>query len=274
MPHTPDDVKNALLVGTKLQFPWKLACMLIDVEKKGDDSIVSWLPHGKAFKVHDKQRFVAEIMPQYFFSNKYKSFQRNLNLWNFECVRQGTNKGSCFHPLFLRDLPQLCHRMMRQQTDQTARSPKSSKKEPMLSGTSSEAKDSKKTTLMPRDASSSRVPKVALVGEIQAIAPKEDTSASSMGNMLALQDLLKTSAARNDKAPIKFEPEIAVLLAQLRNRQTPQVSPHALSSSLQPNVARLSSERAGFDLLVLAAHEAGAHVPVADSSAAVPQVRF
>ena len=33
------------------QFPWKLHEMLEQVEKDEDDSIVSWLPSGRSFKV-------------------------------------------------------------------------------------------------------------------------------------------------------------------------------------------------------------------------------
>ena len=88
--------------------------MLLDVEQKGLDSIVSWLADGTAFKVHNKDKFVAIIMPQYFYSNKFKSFQRNLNLWGFESIRQGPNKGACYNHCFVRDQPYLCHQMTRQ----------------------------------------------------------------------------------------------------------------------------------------------------------------
>ena len=46
--------------------------------------IVSWMPHGKAFKVHNPTDFVNYIMPQFFSQSKYTSFQRQLNMYGFQ----------------------------------------------------------------------------------------------------------------------------------------------------------------------------------------------
>jgi hypothetical protein len=43
--------------------------------------IISWLPDGRSFKIYNKERFAREIMPKYFGSSTYKSFQRSKNLW-------------------------------------------------------------------------------------------------------------------------------------------------------------------------------------------------
>ena len=40
--------------------------MLEDAEKEGHTDIVSWQPHGRAFKVHKEAEFVEKIMPRYF----------------------------------------------------------------------------------------------------------------------------------------------------------------------------------------------------------------
>jgi hypothetical protein len=42
-------------------FPWKLHDMLNDMDRNGCDHVVSWLPSGCAFKVHDPELFVASI---------------------------------------------------------------------------------------------------------------------------------------------------------------------------------------------------------------------
>ena len=60
----------------KKTFPWKLHAMLEMADQKGFREIVSWLPDGNGFKVHDPAVFVEKIMPTFFHQSKYKSFQR------------------------------------------------------------------------------------------------------------------------------------------------------------------------------------------------------
>jgi hypothetical protein len=50
--------------------------MLTAAHKDGRDDIVSWLPDGEAFKVHNVVDFVSDILPSFFKQTKYKSFQR------------------------------------------------------------------------------------------------------------------------------------------------------------------------------------------------------
>ena len=97
--------------GQLLQFPWKLHEMLHLAEKNGKTAIISWLPGGNGFKVHNKEKFCAEIMPGYFASQKYKTFQRSLNLWGFESVAKGPDRGACYHQYFVKGHPELCHNM-------------------------------------------------------------------------------------------------------------------------------------------------------------------
>lgn len=96
-----------------VQFPWKLHRLLEETETNGDSHIISWLPDGKAFKVHQKADFSKRIMPDFFNSSKHKTFQRSLNLWGFEKITTGPDKGACYHPCFVRGKPDLCHSMMR-----------------------------------------------------------------------------------------------------------------------------------------------------------------
>jgi hypothetical protein len=99
--------------SNNLQFPWKLHLLLKECEANGNNSIISWLPDGISLKAHDKDKFANLIMPKYFSSNKYKSFQRNLNLWGFHTERKEPNKGAIFHPCFIRGQPEGCHLMER-----------------------------------------------------------------------------------------------------------------------------------------------------------------
>jgi hypothetical protein len=92
-------------------FPWKLHEMLDSVEY---DRIVSWLPDGVSFKVHNPATFVREVLPKFFLQTKYKSFQRQLNIWGFERISIGPNKGGYMRTeLFIRGKAPLVNAMKR-----------------------------------------------------------------------------------------------------------------------------------------------------------------
>lgn len=62
-------------------FPERLYKLLEDMAAEGKESIVSFLPHGRAFMVYDVDQFVKEILPTYFGGqSKWGSFSRQLNL--------------------------------------------------------------------------------------------------------------------------------------------------------------------------------------------------
>jgi hypothetical protein len=95
-------------------FPWKLHEMLKTAVSENKESVVSWLDHGKAFKVHNVPEFVGGILSSFFKQTKYKSFQRQLNLWGFERIQNGPEKGAYYHPQFIRDDHGLCRHLTRQ----------------------------------------------------------------------------------------------------------------------------------------------------------------
>jgi hypothetical protein len=73
-------------------FPWKLHEMLEAADVNGFSIVVSWLPDRRSFKVHDRETCVSLIMQRYFDQTKYKSFQRQLNMWGFERHLYGPSK--------------------------------------------------------------------------------------------------------------------------------------------------------------------------------------
>jgi hypothetical protein len=103
---------------TLMMFPSKLHQLLEDAARQGNDDAISWLPDGKSFKVHDKVK-LEKLMPRYFGSSKHRSFQKNLNMWEFRTVlvvpRSTTSphRGECSHPLFVRGKPELYKEMKR-----------------------------------------------------------------------------------------------------------------------------------------------------------------
>jgi hypothetical protein len=90
------------------QFPWKLHKMLAFVRSKGLESIVSWQPHGKAFRVHNREKFTAAIMQRFFKQTKYESFRRQLHFWGFKRITKGEDKGAFYHQHFLCGQPDIC----------------------------------------------------------------------------------------------------------------------------------------------------------------------
>ena len=82
-------------------FPLKLYDMLEEAEENNFENIVSWLPDGKSFKVHDEQAIVP-LLKSYFNQSKYRSFVRQLQNYGFSRVYRGNNRGVCKHKSFIR----------------------------------------------------------------------------------------------------------------------------------------------------------------------------
>jgi hypothetical protein len=94
-------------------FPVKLFEMMQDAPKQGFEDVVSWQPArpsnsvNSSFKVHSTDRFVNEVMPRYFKQTKFKSFQRQLNIYGFQRIHDGPNRGGYMHPYFQQRAPEL-----------------------------------------------------------------------------------------------------------------------------------------------------------------------
>jgi hypothetical protein len=100
-------------VGVQVSFPLKLQRILDKLEAEDKHDVVSWLAHGRAFLVHDPDRFVSEIMPMYFNQTKYSSFQRQLHMYNFQRITAGQDKGAYHNSYFQRGKPALAIKMQR-----------------------------------------------------------------------------------------------------------------------------------------------------------------
>ena len=69
-------------LDTRTTFPYKLFRMLESCSSN-DKPAITWLPHGRAFTIIDKDKFMAEIAPIYFSHTQFRSFLRQLGLWGF-----------------------------------------------------------------------------------------------------------------------------------------------------------------------------------------------
>ena len=71
------------------------------------------------------------VLNRYFKQTKLTSFQRQLNLYGFRRITQGTDAGAYYHEMFLRSRVGLCQRMARQKVKGTGhKQPADAKTEP------------------------------------------------------------------------------------------------------------------------------------------------
>ena len=120
----PDAIHTEMIEGgsaTKNEsFALKLHRILNETDKNAMGHIISWQPHGRAFKIHNAELFTEHIMPLYFpRMNKITSLQRQFNLYGFERITCGPDSGSYYHEAFLRHRPILTKRMSRKRVKGT-----------------------------------------------------------------------------------------------------------------------------------------------------------
>ena len=63
---------------------------------------IAWSPSGKGFQILNLKVFTATVLPLYFKTKKFSSFQRNLNLYGFSKVLKGEEKGCYINAGFRR----------------------------------------------------------------------------------------------------------------------------------------------------------------------------
>jgi hypothetical protein len=98
----------------KEAFPGKLYRLLADAESRGNSHIISFTPDGNSFKIHNPDAFMKELAPNYFDQTHFTSFVRQLNLYGFDRVSHGHDRGAFIHPSFIRGHGDLASRIQRQ----------------------------------------------------------------------------------------------------------------------------------------------------------------
>lgn len=92
------------------KLPAKLDAILSD---ETFSSIVSWMPHGRSWRILRPKVFTSDVIPKYFEYSNYNSFIRLVNAWGFRRITSGVDQGSYYHELFLRGMPHLFTKMRR-----------------------------------------------------------------------------------------------------------------------------------------------------------------
>jgi len=76
--------------------------------------IITWQPHGRAWKILNKQLLMSVVVPKYLRQTKFESFTRQLSGWGFKRLhRSGVDFGCYYHESFLRGIPKLTGLMAR-----------------------------------------------------------------------------------------------------------------------------------------------------------------
>ena len=91
-----DAASNNNKIAGDVTYVLRIHEMLEDAEKNSFTSIVSWQSHGRAFKIHDEENFVATIMPRYF-KAKLPNLLRWLRAWGFCRITEGRDRGAWYH---------------------------------------------------------------------------------------------------------------------------------------------------------------------------------
>lgn len=101
--------RNATL-NSKSSFPVKLHKILSNPEFCG---IVSWLSHGRSWRIINREEFEQYVIPRYFRHSNLSSFMRQVNGWGFHRISQGSDRNSYYHEKFLRGKSCICRQMQR-----------------------------------------------------------------------------------------------------------------------------------------------------------------
>ena len=76
------------------RFPVKLYALLSQPQLS---HVITWMPHGRSWKVLEPRVFETAVLPVFFESDNYHSFNRVINAWCFRRKSSGPDRGSYFH---------------------------------------------------------------------------------------------------------------------------------------------------------------------------------
>jgi len=91
-------------------FPIKLHSILSNPRLS---HIISWLPHGRSWRINNHKEFEQKIIPRYFRHRNLSSFMRQVNGWGFHRITAGLDRNSYYLEKFLRGKSSLCKQIKR-----------------------------------------------------------------------------------------------------------------------------------------------------------------
>ena len=72
-------------IGSEKLFPGKLHDLLNFAAREGLEGVIAWSEDGRSFYIYNPKELL-KILPLFFGHTKYRSFQRQLNMWSFVCL--------------------------------------------------------------------------------------------------------------------------------------------------------------------------------------------
>mmetsp|Transcript_1731 Transcript_1731/g.3499 ORF Transcript_1731/g.3499 Transcript_1731/m.3499 type:complete len:525 (+) Transcript_1731:215-1789(+) len=115
--------REASMLKKQQSFPMKLHKILAC---KDYDHVVTWLPHGRAWKVLNDDMLVDQVLGRFFNHKSRASFLRQVNNWNFKRILTGPDEGAYYNEKFLRGLPHVSFLMKQSQARRGKSKPKES----------------------------------------------------------------------------------------------------------------------------------------------------
>jgi hypothetical protein len=75
-------------------FPVKLHQI---ISTREHEEFITWLPHGRSWRVVNVKALESQVIPLYFRHAKYASFMRQVNGWGFKRIPHGPDQNSYYH---------------------------------------------------------------------------------------------------------------------------------------------------------------------------------
>jgi len=100
----PPDTKSisfSLAQGNATRDPTFVVKLHMILSNSKFESIVTWLPHGRSWRIIRPKDFEEKVIPLYFRHGRYSSFMRQVNGWGFRRVTGGSDYNSYYHQVSL-----------------------------------------------------------------------------------------------------------------------------------------------------------------------------
>jgi len=241
--------------GVPQQFPRRLYemleiesnnCTTVDATGMGYEiPLIAWSDTGRAFRIADVQLFATLILPKYFRTSKFSSFQRNLNLYGFTKVRRGPETDMYAHPEFIRGQVDSLVKLRKLKTTErkSAKGPKGTSSVPSSSSSSSSSSSLLSQQHRGKVAEPKRGPDVAgVVTSPRIVSPSpskllrqssgsSSTSSCSSSSLMAPSEQMANAGNSSQQQQVMHGISIPSLLQQYQRQRLQEYSRNTFQSA-------------------------------------------